>query len=204
VSSLDVTLLRWFNGLAGYSRALDAAVVFVTNSAPALFGLMFLGFFLVRQGRGRGVRAMRRTIILAGVSGVVALTLAVALASLVYRPRPFEVLLPGQFHQLVPHNPDSSFPSDHATGAGAFAAGMWQAPSAAARWSFLGLALLVAFSRLVVGVHWPSDVAASLFLGWACAQAVFALARPDSLPGRLLDQVLDIADRLEARLREPR
>jgi len=204
VSSLDVTLLRWFNGLSGYSRALDALVVFVTNSAPVLFGLMFLGFFLARQGGGQGARAMRRTIMVAGVSGVVALMLAVALASMVYRPRPFEVLPPGQLHQLVPHSPDSSFPSDHATGAGAFAAGMWRAPSAAARWSFLAMALLVAFSRLVVGVHWPSDVATSLFLGWACAKAVFALVRPGSLPGRLFDQVLDAVDRLEARLRGPR
>ncbi|MET9773321.1 phosphatase PAP2 family protein [Streptomyces sp. NPDC006367] len=71
---------------------------------------------------------------------------------------------------------DWSFPSNHATIAGAFAVAL-VAVRRAALWLTAPLALLMAFSRVFVGVHYPHDVAAGLLLGAVVAAAVVRLGR---------------------------
>ena len=47
------------------------------------------------------------------------------------------------------------------------------------------LAMVVAWSRVYLGVHYPSDVAAGLVLGWGWALLVFHWARPSLEQARL-------------------
>ncbi len=117
---------------------------------------------------------------MAGLAGTLAVVLSGLLAMAIYRPRPFVALPPGQVTLLVPHDPSSSFPSDHAAGSAAFAVGMWllAPPSSSARWVFAGVALLVGFSRLMAGVHWPSDVLGSFVLGGLAAGVTPWVLRP--------------------------
>lgn len=70
-----------------------------------------------------------------------------------------------------------SFPSGHT--ATAFMAAhlvMSVLPDRRARLLVLALACLSGLSRIAVGAHWPSDVAAGVGLGWCCAGAGLALA----------------------------
>jgi membrane-associated phospholipid phosphatase len=65
---------------------------------------------------------------------------------------------------LVRHQRTASFPSGHAaTGAAAACALIAVAPQLAPLW--IGMAALMAASRVYVGVHWPTDVAAGIGLG---------------------------------------
>ena len=68
-----------------------------------------------------------------------------------------------------------SFPSNHAsnTAAVALLAGLFFP-----RWGWLAMipALLVAYSRVYVGSHWPSDAVAGMCIGFAVALFVLALA----------------------------
>ncbi|MFV0134456.1 phosphatase PAP2 family protein [Streptomyces sp. HMX87] len=73
-----------------------------------------------------------------------------------------------------PHG-DWSFPSNHATTAGASAAGLVLVRRALVLLT-APLALLLAFSRVFVGVHYPHDVAAGLLLGAAVAVIAVRLA----------------------------
>ncbi len=97
----------------------------------------------------------------------------VVLKHLVARPRPWldvAGLLP-----LVNEGDPNSFPSGHTCAAFAFAgAGLWAFPTKWAKALALAGAILMGFSRLYVGVHYPSDVLAGaivgLLAGWAACK----------------------------------
>lgn len=71
---------------------------------------------------------------------------------------------------------DPSFPSGHAAGSFAFAAFVL-AGDRRRGLAALAIAALVAMSRVILGVHWPSDVVAGALLG-ALIGAAWASAHP--------------------------
>lgn len=88
------------------------------------------------------------------------------LPSLFDRPRPFAV---DAALTVIDHKPLSpAFPSGHAAMAVAGAlAGSRMLPGSI--WVWAPLAVIVAISRVYIGVHWPSDVLAGALVGLACA-----------------------------------
>jgi len=130
-----------------------------------------------RRHRPAAVRACLLLGVVLGVNDLV-------VKPLVDRARPFrlQAVAARVIQQPPPNTP--SFPSGHtATSiAGALAlARVW--PSA--RWLLGGLAALIAFSRVYVGVHYPSDILAGAVLGIALAWLVLAGRHPStwSRPG---------------------
>lgn len=83
--------------------------------------------------------------------------------------RPPLQLPPGSVHLLdiLPNTP--SFPSGHATAAALLATLL--ALRASRNWRILLalFALMVALSRLAIGVHWPLDITCGLLVGWLSA-----------------------------------
>jgi membrane-associated phospholipid phosphatase len=95
---------------------------------------------------------------------------------------------------------DWSFPSNHAAIAGAAAAALVLAWSRIAVVAVL-VALLEAFSRVLVGVHYPHDVTAGLLIGATVAVlASLAMARPMTA----LTELLARSDRLRPLVRADR
>jgi undecaprenyl-diphosphatase len=92
------------------------------------------------------------------------------------RPRPFTAH-PALTHLLAAASPDPSFPSDHAAAAFAIAFAVL-ALSRRAGIVFLAAATLIALSRVVLGLHYPSDVLAGMCVGWGSALLVTRAGRP--------------------------
>lgn len=92
-----------------------------------------------------------------------------ALKPLVARPRPSDVL--PDLTLLDARPTTASFPSGHAARAlaGALAAGPL---FPRLQWLWWALAGLIAVSRVYLGVHWPTDVAAGAAAGWLCGWLV--------------------------------
>ena len=96
----------------------------------------------------------------------------ILLKNLIARVRPYEAI-PGLF-RVIGKQSDWSFPSGHAASAFSTAGGIFFA--AKRKWIPIPLLLyagLIAFSRLYVGVHYPSDVIAGALSGFLISLIVY-------------------------------
>ncbi|MEP7116359.1 MAG: phosphatase PAP2 family protein [Acidobacteriota bacterium] len=167
---------------------MDAALFAALNSAhtPALDALMrgasWLGYFpglwfvvgAAALGWPRARAAAFRMCLAVALAYVVA---SGVVKPLVGRVRPsFTPSLAARVLEVQPHT-SASFPSGHAATAVAGAmAGALIVP--AATWPLWALAALVSYSRIYVGVHYPSDVIGGALLGAACAWFVLGGLHP--------------------------
>ena len=146
-------------------------------TAFANYGVVLFGALLVLAWwQGRTERNLERTVraILAGVGVLLAVAVNQPIVNTVHEARPYTALR--NVTLLVHRSVDPSFPSDHATMAGAVSIGLmltsWRIGLAAC-----ALALFMAFSRVYVGAHYPVDVLVGLELGGIVAATV-QLATP--------------------------
>lgn len=88
------------------------------------------------------------------IGPAMALLLVITIRKNVHRSRPFEAF---SIKSLISHNQDNSFPSKHAMSAFAIATAIWYVNPLLGYFMFFA-AFMTALSRVMVGVHFPSDV----------------------------------------------
>ena len=157
---MDASLYRWINRLA--DRTGWAHGLFKANAGYgiALFAILLLVSYL--DGRQHDDLTAVAASAWAALAALIALGIGQLIGTAVDRPRPYDTL--ANMHVLVDKTTDFSFPSDHATVAGAVAVGLLFANR---QWGIIAsaLAILMAFTRVYVGAHYPGDVVAGLALG---------------------------------------
>ncbi len=116
-------------------------------------------------------RKTRRIGLVTALSLIIEVILCSLLKMAFARPRPF--VIDRSVQLLIDPPLDYSFPSGHS--ASSFAA-LWSVRKGGCRIFIpsLILACLIAFSRLYLFVHYPSDVAAGIILGILCSLAAEA------------------------------
>lgn len=104
----------------------------------------------------------------------------VALKNLVARPRPYIMNdIARALWTSVGQGPESdlSFPSGHTTAAFAFATAIFLTGNKKYSWTVYFAAFAIAFSRIYLAVHYPTDVIAGLIVGVAAGFAAYYPAK---------------------------
>jgi undecaprenyl-diphosphatase len=160
--------------IAGNRNATLTSIAWVVTEVGSfvLLAPLSIAFLLLRRWK-RPADDIALVVIAAG-SALLPLTVKLIVA----RPRPTIEHL-SQLNSL-------SFPSEHTTQAAAIyltiaimlSQGLTRGWREAAIVLGIVIALAVAWSRVYLGVHYPTDVTAGLLLGWSWALLVFHWARP--------------------------
>jgi membrane-associated phospholipid phosphatase len=107
------------------------------------------------------------------------------------RERPF-VAHPNETVLLTAPSSEPSFPSDHAIAAFAIAFSVALTGGRRLGALFLAAATLIGITRVIVGLHYPGDIAGGALIGFLSALLVFVVAGGHWVPVvRLLSRVSD-------------
>ncbi len=165
--SLDRGLFLLLNRGAA-NPVFDVVMPFITeaNHWKLPLALAWLALMIFGGKKGR----------IAGLMAVIILTLSDQLSSSVLKPllariRPCFAVEGARL--LITQSGSFSFPSSHASNNAALAF-LFSVKYPRYKWIFITIAALVAYSRIYVGVHYPSDVAGGILLGVLCALAILA------------------------------
>ena len=136
--------------------------------------LLVIIMAIVRKSRVLVVQFIRLVAAL-----LLALAITQGLKALISRDRPFDVY---PYIEKLSSGGDSSFPSGHTLEAFAVAAALSLLFSR--KWVIIPVyawAVLVAYSRMALGVHYPTDVLAGImigsFIGWVVTRLPISLSR---------------------------
>lgn len=180
--NLDYEIFSKVNGLAGHFSYLDLAMVLVAKWGVVVYGIALLSIWFKKAGHGQMMKN-RKAALRVVLGAVIAFGINQLIGLLYFRPRPFAA---HNVTLLLSHSPDSSFPSDHATGATAVTAGtFWENKTWGTILTVLSLVLFIA--RIYCGVHYPLDIIGGIFTGLAGSYFANKLwPYVDGLAGKLI------------------
>ena len=157
--NVELMILDWIQSLR--NPLLDTVMLFFTRLGDVGFIWIILSLILLIKGKTRQI----------GIMMFIALCLNVFLCNgilkhLFARVRPCDINTSIQL--LVPRPTDYSFPSGHTSASFTVVAVLYFMKSKKLFKASLILALLIAFSRMYLYVHYPSDILGGIVVGMIC------------------------------------
>jgi undecaprenyl-diphosphatase len=155
---LDTALFKFINGLAGKVPFLGKLYSGIANDyfLPIIVVLILVAlWFGTRDPQRR--KKNQRVVLIALIAIGIANALVAITNAFYFRSRPFTVLPPNQVHLFFYRPTDSSFPSNFATVLFAPAITVFMTDKRAGI-ILLAIAVIGAFGRVFIGIHYPSDV----------------------------------------------
>jgi undecaprenyl-diphosphatase len=180
---MNYKLFQAINQHAGHHPFLDGLMVFVTQYALVLYALVLLLIWVL------GKEKYKFSVVYAVITGGLGLFINFVLGHIYYEPRPF---VTHHVHLLIQHVKDSSFPSDHTTGAFALAFAVLFRHRKIG-FGMLLFAILTGISRVYVGHHYPFDVLTSIVVALITSSIVYKFRSVFTPIGRI---IINIYNRL--------
>ncbi len=164
ISNIDFTVLNWLHDSLSCGF-LDSCMPIVTKLGSKGFIWLVIAFIMICTKKYRKCGII---MVISLIAGVIIGNLF--LKNIIARPRP--CWLNEEFHMLVGIPGDYSFPSGHTLSSAACATVL-----TLENWKFaygaVPLAVLIAFSRLYLYVHFPTDIIGGALIGIAIGYAAY-------------------------------
>jgi len=149
---MNMELFRLINNLANKNTVLDGIMIFFSKYVPYIFMAVIAIVFVL--GITKKNSDYRKVAVNTFVITVINLVLSFIIGGIYYVDRPF---VNNKVNLLFTHTKDASFPSDHATGTMSIAFGLGKYNKLVSIILTI-LSVIVGFSRVYVGHHYPMDV----------------------------------------------
>jgi len=174
MNSFDFEIITWLNQFSQHSWTFDKTMVFIAYNnllkAFVLIAIMWWAWFK----SGERCEHNREYILITLFSTIFAIAAARALAFML--PFRFRPLHTDSLHFLIPEGELrmalegwSSFPSDHAVMFFTLATGLFFVSKRMGIFACAYTTLFIAFPRVYLGIHYPTDIIAGTVLGVAIA-----------------------------------
>lgn len=167
---MDIKLLYFLSDFAGKSAVFDKVIIFLSNYLQ--YPLVVL--FLVAVYFWHISKPEKKKLLWTALLSVVIARLGITelIRFLYHRPRPF--LVYSDIHPLISKN-EYSFPSGHAAFFFALATAIYFYNKRWGTWFFVA-SILISLSRVVAGIHYPSDILGGAIIGVAVGYFIFNYA----------------------------
>ncbi|UOD35384.1 undecaprenyl-diphosphatase [Deferribacteraceae bacterium V6Fe1] len=174
----NIELFLLINGLNG-SAILDHVFVLITKYSPYLYAIILIILYLF-YNRDKALYVF--------YSSLLGLLLNLIITIFYYHPRPFEL---GLGHTLINHTIETSFPSDHATLVFSISISTIIFGKKSIGFLLFILAVIIGFSRIYVGVHFPLDILGSFFVSIISVLIIYTLQSKLEKLNILLNKIAD-------------
>jgi membrane-associated phospholipid phosphatase len=167
---MDRRLFHALNGIAAHGHVVDATVRFVASYGVLVFPAALAALWLAP---GNHPHLVRTAAVAGAAASLLALGVNQVLNHVVDRARPY---VGHHVHLLLARSGDASFPSDHTAVAFAVAVAIaFVRPRMGAALALAGA--ILGLSRVIAGVHYPTDVLGGAAVGSVAAAALWWAAR---------------------------
>ena len=165
---IDKTLFLFFNRTLA-NPIFDKVMVFITDKENFYIPILLTAILLIVLGGKKGRITILLVVIILILSDHLTSSLIKPLVKR-YRPCHPDVLLEGG-RFLLGHKSSFSFPSSHAANMVSMAV-LFSVKYHRWIWFYITFAVLVSYSRIYVGVHYPCDVVMGGIMGGLCSMGV--------------------------------
>ena len=155
---MNMEFFRIINNLAYKNAILDKVMIFFSNDVPYIFMAVIVVIFIL--GIIENKEESRKVAVNTVVITVINLIINLIIRSIFHINRPF---VNNNVNLLVSHDTASSFPSNHATGTMSIAVGLNKYNKILGVMMTI-LSIIVGFSRVYVGDHYPIDIIGSYII----------------------------------------